>query len=179
MTIIKRHINDEGQANPCEALVKCRFGSSAEHHYFDTSIQREVLSPAHPLQNIISSISTEDLADQAPLLASKGAGYTPEFKKAHTDFEKKTQDYSKRLEDIISSYPIKHRSSVRMLTELPMGAGAIAGFEIFDADEEDQIVKSSASDETKMKFAKSFLDATKAENKLRALISASHVHRVV
>lgn len=179
MTTIKRHINEEGEAKPCEAQVKCRFGSNAEHHYFDTTIQREVLAPAHPLQALIDNVSSEDLAEQAPLLASKGAGHTQEFKKAHKDFEKKSEKYSNELEEIVSSYPLKHRSSVRMLAELPMGAGAIAGFEIFDPEEEDKMVKSSASDEMKMKFAKSFLDVSKAENKLRALISASHAQGVV
>lgn len=175
MTVYKKHITPEGEARICTAENKCRYGSETPHIYYDNDIKQEVLSPEHPMQVRINSIPSDELLEKAPDLFAAGKEPSPEFRQAYVAMTRRTEEYYAKREAIIKSYPIKHQSAVRIMTGMHEGAGMIASFDIFDPDEEDYTVKSDATDAEKRQFAKSYLDKFKAENKVRALISASHV----
>lgn len=173
MTVYKKHITPEGPRE-CSAQVRCRYGESAPHFYYDSTIKQEVLNPAHPAQREIDRVADKDMLAKADSLLPAGAEQTAEYKKAHATLAKKTEVFNAQREKIINSYSQKHRDTIRTLTNSPEGAGSLATFEIFDPEEEDGAAKSIATDDEKYAFAKAFLDKTKADGKLRALISAAH-----
>lgn len=175
MTVYKKHMTPSGTSGVCNAKVKCPYGGESNHFYYDSSIQQEVLSPTHSMQKRIDNVPSDEFLDKAPDLIAEGKEPSPEFQTAYTAYTRRTEEYSAQREEIIKSYPVKHQSAVRQLTGMHEGAGMIASFDIFDPEEEDYTVKSDASDEEKLKFAQTYLNKFKAENKVRALISASHV----
>lgn len=175
MTVYKKHMTPDGESRICTAQVKCPYGGESNHFYYDSSIKQEVLNPEHPMQKRIDKVPSDELLEKAPDLIAAGKEPTPEFTKAYTAYTRRTEEYSAQREDIIKSYPMKHQSAVRQLTGMHEGAGMIASFDIFDPEEEDYTVKSDATEDEKLKFAKAYLDKFKAENKVRAFISASHV----
>lgn len=175
MTVYKKHITPDGEVGVCSAQVKCRYGSEANHFYFDSSIKQKVLDPSHPMQKRIDHVPSDEFLDKAPDLYAEGKEPSPEFQKAYTDYTRRTEEYYAQREQIIKSYPVKHQSAVRQLTGMHEGAGMIASFDIFDPNEEDYTVKSEATEDEKLKFAKAYLDKFKSEAKVRAYISASHV----
>lgn len=175
MTVYKKHITPDGEVGVCSAQVKCRYGSEANHFYFDSSIKQKVLDPSHPMQKRIDHVPSDEFLDKAPDLYAEDKEPSPEFQKAYTDYTRRTEEYYSQREQIIKSYPVKHQSAVRQLTGMHEGAGMIASFDIFDPNEEDYTVKSEATEDEKLKFAKAYLDKFKAEAKVRAYISASHV----
>lgn len=175
MTVYKKHINPDGESGVCSAEVKCRYGSEANHFYYDSSIKQEVLNPEHPMQKRIDNVSSDEFLDKAPDLYSESKEPSPEYQKAYATFTRRVEEYVSQREQIIKSYPVKHQSAVRQITGMHEGAGMIASFDIFDPDEEDYTVKSEATEDEKLKFAKAYLDKSKAEEKVRAYISASHV----
>lgn len=175
MTVYKKHINPDGESGVCSAEVKCRYGSEANHFYYDSSIKQEVLNPDHPTQKRINNVPSDEMLDKAPDLLNPAKEPSAEFQRAYTTFTRRTEEYYAQREQIIKSYPVKHQSAVRQITGMHEGAGMIASFDIFDPDEEDYTVKSEATEDEKLKFAKAYLEKFKAEEKVRAHISASHV----
>lgn len=175
MTVYKKHTTPEGDSGVCTAKVKCRYGGETNHFYYDSSIKQEVLNPADPKQKEIDNVPSAELLDKASDLLPAGTEASEEFKAQHAVTAKLTEAYEKDKEKIISSYPMKHRDSVRMLTGIHEGAGMIASFDIFDPEEDDYTAKSDASDDEKRNFAQSYLKKFKAESRLRSFISASHI----
>lgn len=177
MTVLKKHVTPEGQARDCSAEVRCRYGASAPHFYYDTTIKQEVLNPAHPTQKVIDNVPAEEILEKADSLLPSDVTPTrqQEYDEARYVLLKRTETFNKKREHIINSYSEKHRDTLRALTNSPEGAGSIATFEIFDPEENDGAAKSIATDDEKYAFAKAYLDKNKAEGKLRALISAAHV----
>lgn len=175
MTVYKKHTTPNGESGVCTAQVKCPYGGESNHFYYDSSIKQEVLNPAHPIQKRIDNVSSEELLEKAPDLYAEGKELSPEYQKAYTAFIRRVEEYTSQRENIIKSYPVKHQSAVRQITAMHEGAGMIASVDIFDPNEEDYTVKSEATEDEKIKFAKSYLDKFKAEEKVRAYISASHV----
>jgi hypothetical protein len=174
MTVYKKHTRPNGESGVCSADVKCRYGKEARHFFYDSSIKQEVLDPSHPIQRRLDNVSSDELLEKAPDLYAEGKEPSPEYQEAYTAFTRRVEEYYAQREQIIKSYPVKHQSAVRQLTGMHEGAGMIASFDIFDPDEEDFTVKSEATDDEKMKFAKTYLEKFKAEAKVRAYISASH-----
>lgn len=175
MTVYKKHTTPNGESGVCSAKVKCPYGGEANHFYYDSSIKQEVLNPTHPIQKRLNNVPSEDLLDKAPDLYAEGKEPSAEYQKAYTNFTRRVEEYTAQREQIIKSYPVRHQSAVRQLTAMHEGAGMIASFDIFDPEEEDYTVKSDATEDEKMKFAKAYLDKFKAEEKVRAYISASYV----
>lgn len=176
MTRVKKHISPDNQSRECSATTApCRYEGSTEHFYYDTTIQRKVLAPNHPMQKRIDLMNSQELAENAHELVSESAASTDEFKSAHADYQKSLQDLETQREKIIASYDDKFQFSVRLLAESSEGPAALAVVDIFDPEAEDGVAKSTASEEEKMRLAKAAIMKTKAEDKLRALISASHV----
>jgi len=175
MTVYKKHTTPNGESGICTAKVKCPYGGESNHFYYDTSIRQKVLNPDHPMQKVIDRVPSEELLDKAPELLPPESEFTSEYNNYHQALAKRTDDYNAQKEAIIKSYPVKHQSAVRLITGMHEGAGMIASFEIFDPEEEDFTVKSEASEDEKLTFAQSYLNKFKAENKLRAIISASNV----
>lgn len=174
MTVSKKHISPDGTSGDCTAKVQCRYGSETPHFYYESSIQQEVLNPDHPMQKRIDNVPSDEFLEKAPDLLNPAKEPSAEFQKAYTNLTRRTEEYYSQREEIIKSYPMKHQSAVRQLTGMHEGAGMIASFEIFDPEEEDYTVKSDATDDEKLKFAQTYLNKFKAENKVRAYISASH-----
>lgn len=178
MTVYKKHMTPDGNSGFCSASVRaCPYGGDNKHFYYDSSIKQEVLNPADPMQQRIENLSSEELISKADELYSPTQEFSTEYKLQYKKVEKLTSEYEKQKEAIVTSYPIKHQSAVRQLTGLHEGAGMVASFDLFDPEEDDYTAKSDATDDEKLKFAKSYLDKFKAEGKLRALISASHVQK--
>ena len=175
MTVYKKHITPEGTTGVCTAEVRCRYGSEANHFYYDSSIKNNVLSPDSPMQKVIDRVPSEELLDKAPELMAPNSDLSSEYENYHFALAKRTDAYNEKKESIINSYPIKHQSAVRQLTGMHEGAGMIASFELFDPEEEDYTVKSDATEDEKLEFAQAYINKFKAENKLRAIISASNV----
>lgn len=175
MTIHKKHITPKGETGICAAKVKCPYGGESNHFYYDTSIKQPVLNPTHPTQKKIDNVPSDALLDKAPELVPPDSKFSSEYNNYHTSLAMRTDAYNEQKESIINSYPVKHQSAVRLLTGMHEGAGMIASFDIFDPEEEDYTVKSTASEDEKLQFAQAYLNKFKAENKLRAIISASNV----
>jgi hypothetical protein len=175
MTVYKKHITPEGDTGICTAQVKCRYGEESNHFYYDTTIKQPVLNPDHPMQKAIDRVPSEELLDKAQELVPAGSEFSSEYNNYHTSLALRTDAYNEQKEAIINSYPVKHQSAVRLITGMHEGAGMIASVDIFDPEEEDYTVKSDATDEAKLKFAQAYMNKFKAENKLRAIISASNV----
>ena len=175
MTVYKKHTTPDGNSGVCTAQVKCPYGGEANHFYYDTSIKQEVLNPDHPTQKAIDKVPSSELLDKAGELVRPDSKVSTEYELLHTALAMRTDKYNEQKEAIIKSYPIKHQDAVRQITGLHEGAGIIAAVDIFDPEEDDYTAKSEATDEEKLAFAESYIRMHRADEKLRAIISASHV----
>ena len=174
MTVYKKHMTPDGESRICTAKVKCPYGGESQHFYYDSSIGEPVLNPSSPMQKAINRIPSADLLE-------RGGDYLPPeadrtlYNHHHDVLAKRTEEYNAQKEAIIKSYPVKHQRAARLLTTMHEGAGLIAGFDIFDPEEEDGVAKTTATEDQKVKFAQTYMGKFRAEGKLRAAISAANV----
>lgn len=175
MTVYKKHTRPDKTVGVCNAKVQCPFGSEQEHFYYDTSVNKKVLSPNSVEQKKLDTLSSTFILENATEVFNGDAKIDTAFNGYYENAQKTSSAFDECAEKMIQSYPIKHQSAVSQLLSFPEGAASIASFDIFDPDEEDWAAKSTATDEEKSKLALTYLNKTKAEDTLRAYISSSYV----
>jgi hypothetical protein len=172
MTVYKKHTRPDNTSGVCEATIEdCPFGSNgANHFYYDSTIKKEVLNPDSSTQKNLDRLSVEELHTNSTGIVGEEAS-NDNYQSAYADYVAADADYNERKAKVIASYPEVKQDFVKQLIDTPMGPSLIGSMEIYDAPTR-KTIKSSASEDERVKFATSWLKRSKAENKFRATVSS-------
>jgi hypothetical protein len=166
MTIYKQHTRPDGSVRRCDAGKKpCRYGVDENHHYYDTSIKKDVLKPGSPLQKKLNELKPEELKD-----------FTADKSDEHTTYYKAFQDssakYEKEKERIVASYPVPEQGFVKQLLDNPSSETVLGTFEINGVT---PTPETPATEKDRLAIAEAYHDKVKTESKYRAYVSSTFV----